>query len=69
MKNEEFSQECRQLNLKYRVLFGYIPRPSDYFYPSKDAYIDALKKSIESSNPIERYLEKIGKQIDPNSLT
>lgn len=64
MNNEEFSQECRQLNLKYKALFGYIPRPSDYFYSSKDTYIDALNKSIESSNPIDYYLGKIGKQIE-----
>lgn len=68
MTYEEFSQKCVEYNKRYREIFGYVPRPSEYLFKYEE-YIEALKKSIETKKPIDVYLKKAGRPLEPDALT
>ncbi len=52
----EFGIACRKYNIEYRRLFGVVPSPADYAC-SREEFLAALIKSVESETRIENYLK------------
>lgn len=61
MNSIEFGKRCKQYNLRYRDLFGYVPCRSDYKC-SQEEFFDALIKAIETKTEISTFIPK--KNID-----
>lgn len=57
MTPADFEALCRPLNLKYRALFGAIPRPADY-HGGQDIYLAALRRAVEEEMPLDAYLQR-----------
>ncbi|MCD8105087.1 MAG: hypothetical protein LUF35_08825 [Lachnospiraceae bacterium] len=68
MKNAEFNAECIKWNKEYKELFGVIPSIRDYAC-SREEFLDALRKSIETRSPVETYLIKKAMPLNPDALT
>ena len=65
MNSIEFGKKCRQYNIQYRDIFGYVPCPGDYKC-SQDEYFEALLKSIETKEDISTMLPKKEMDLDSN---
>lgn len=57
MKSIPFGKKCREYNLKYKELFGYIPCRDDYKCTQGD-YLAALIKAIESKVELSKIIQK-----------
>ncbi|MCR5541104.1 MAG: hypothetical protein K6F71_09860 [Ruminococcus sp.] len=57
MSDIEFNLSLRPLNRAYRDIFHEIPCIQNYSC-TRDEYVAALKKSIETGKPIDTYLVK-----------
>lgn len=68
MDDKTFNQAKRTLNIAYRDIFHAIPCIQDYSC-SREEYLSAMKKSIESGQPIDTFLNKKGKPLNSDSLT
>ena len=67
MDNLLFNKEKRILNKQYAEIFGVVPCMQG-FDCSREEYIDALKRAIDSKTKIEALLPKSVKPIDKDSL-
>lgn len=68
MDDKTFNQAKKPLNIAYRDVFHEIPCIQDYSC-SREEYLSAMKKSIETGQSIESFLKKKGKPINSDSLT
>lgn len=57
MTSIEFGKMCKQYNIEYKNLFGYVPCPADYLC-SQDEFILALKEAIDKKSEIMNFIEK-----------
>lgn len=57
MKSIPFGKKCREYNLKYKELFGYVPCRDDYKC-TQDDYLAALIKAIESKVELSKIIQK-----------
>ena len=57
MNSIDFGKKCRQYNIKYRELFGYVPCRDDY-QCSQQEYFDALIKAIKDNTELSELLKK-----------
>lgn len=55
MDNHSFNVQIRPLNVKYRNIFGEIPRITDYSC-TRDEYITALESAIKDKHPLSDIL-------------
>lgn len=55
MDNHTFNQTIRSLNIKYRDIFGHIPRITDYSC-TREEYILALKQATEKFITLDKIL-------------
>lgn len=63
MDNTTFNKLIKPLNIKYKALFGYIPRIID-FSCTREEYILALQQAVKNNIPLNKILisyEKGGK--------
>lgn len=60
---DEIIMKRREINKKYRDLFGYIPSPSDYACTSKE-FFDAVEKAATEKKEIDNYLKKCPAHAD-----
>ena len=61
MNSIEFGKKCREYNIKYRDIFGYVPCRDDYRC-SQEEYFNALLKAIELKRELSTIIPK--KNID-----
>lgn len=57
MKSIPFGKQCKEYNLKYKELFGYVPCKDDYKC-SQEEYLTALIESIEKKIELHAILSK-----------
>lgn len=55
MENQEFNKLVRELNVKYRDIFGSIPCITDYSC-TREEYLNAMKNAVEKRIPISLLL-------------
>lgn len=55
INNNNFNRLVRPLNIKYRDVFGHIPRITDYSC-TREEYLDAMEKAIESKRQLSAFL-------------
>ena len=55
MTSVDFTKACIPYNKKYRDMFGTIPCIQN-FACNNEQFLDALKKSVDTSTPIEELL-------------
>lgn len=57
MKSIPFGKQCREYNLKYKELFGYVPCKDDYKCNQEEflaALISAIEKKVELATIIPK---------------
>lgn len=57
MKSIPFGKQCREYNIKYKEIFGYVPCRNDYGC-SQDEYLAALIKAIENKIELAAIIPK-----------
>ncbi|MCD7885944.1 MAG: hypothetical protein LUI87_19980 [Lachnospiraceae bacterium] len=67
MKNAEFNTECIKWNKPYKEKFGVIPSIRDYAC-SREEYLEAMKKAVETGQPLETFLKKKIAPQNPDAL-
>lgn len=67
MKTTEFNALCRKLNGLYYDIFACIPCITDYVC-TREEFLNAMEEAIEKKEPLEHFLEKKGKPLNPNTL-
>ena len=55
MENSKFNQVIKPLNIRYKEIFGYIPRITDYSCTRED-YINALNISVKENKELKQTL-------------
>lgn len=63
-----FNTQKRKLNKEYLAIFDEVPCMQDYSC-SREEYIAALQKAIETKQKIDAFLTPKGKPMNKNSLT
>ena len=63
MNQVEFGKKCRELNKKYREMFGNVQSPSDYSV-SYEEYLDAMCKALDKKKQLYEIIPLKNAQID-----
>lgn len=55
MRNIDFNKSLRELNGRYKEIFGYIPCIKDYVC-TREEYVKAMEKAVDTNKILSRYL-------------